>query len=170
MTFSLRAALCGLLLLAAPAAAEQNNNGQFQFAANFPCQSQLMPQSLDTEVGKVTMNLFICETGNGGAFGVSIADYPPGTITDDNRETRFAGAAQGSATNVQGVVRNMVPFTLGRYTGKDYIVDSTAMGMTVRSRIFFVGDRLYQVLAIGVLGSENSSDVVAFLNSFRITK
>lgn len=169
MTFSLRAALCGLLMLAAPAAAEQANNTLFDFSANFPCQSQTMPQTVNTPLGTIQVNLFICELDN-HAFGVSVADYPAGTVTDDNIDSLLAGAAAGSAANVQGTVRDIQPFTLGRYVGREAIIDSNAMGMTIRTRIFLVGDRLYQVMAVMPSNQENAPAAIGFLNSFRIRR
>jgi len=154
-------------LLAAGAHAEALNAVPWGFSVTFGCQSQLGSQTIKTDAGSVVMTSYSCDTGDMSYF-VAIIDYPTGTFTPEKVDNAYAGAVNGEATSAKGTIRSVEPFTLGAVTGRDALIDVAESHQTFHSRLFLVGDRLYQVLFVAPTGQENGKDSLDFLNSFAL--
>jgi len=147
--------------------AETLNSTQWGFSIAFPCQTELGSQPVPTKVGKITMISYSCAVGQTGYF-VAIADFPAGSITQQNPDAVYNGTMQGAASNAKGTVRSAVPYTLGNVTGRDVLIDVPSDNMAIHARYFLVGDRQFQVMYLGATGDENSKDALDFLNSFTL--
>ena len=175
MMFSVRAlkhaaaATFAVALLAVCARAETVNASQWGFSVAFGCQSQLGSQSTPTAVGNILITSYSCTVGE-TAYFVAISDYPRGSITPAKIDAVYAGAVNGAATNAKGSIRSVNPYTLGKLTGREAIIDVPTGKMAIRMRIFLVGDRMYQALVAAPAGQESNPDSIKFLNSFKLTK
>jgi hypothetical protein len=160
-------AFCAAMFFAAGANAEHLDAKQWRFSLTFPCQSAPGSQMVDTELGKILMTMYSCG-GDNDAYMIAINDYPKGTVTPDNIDAVYTGVIDGASSNTNGKIRNIAPFTLGNVTGREALIDVSEQGGAVRTRVFLVGDRLYQVMFIGPNGQENSKGALDFLNSFTL--
>jgi len=151
------------------ARAETVNASQWGFSVAFGCQSQLGSQSTPTAVGNILITSYSCTVGE-TAYFVAISDYPRGSITPAKIDAVYAGAVNGAATNAKGSIRSVNPYTLGKLTGREAIIDVPTGKMAIRMRIFLVGDRMYQALVAAPAGQESNPDSLKFLNSFKLTK
>ncbi|MDE2181459.1 MAG: hypothetical protein KGJ78_00405 [Alphaproteobacteria bacterium] len=170
--WSIRAALVALVcvLIAGTAYAEAVSAPAWKFSATFPCQSQISTQTVDTAAGKIAVTQYVCDADDGNAaFIVAINDYPSGSVTEANVNSVYSGGVNGFAEGVKGTIRNSTDFALGSITGRETIIDIGEPKGAARVRAFLVGDRLYQVVAIGVPGTENSKAALDFLDSFNLT-
>lgn len=160
-------AACTLALLAIGARAETMDNTQWGFSAVFPCQSQLNTQPVSTKAGNVTLVMYMCTDGE-TAFFVGVTDYPAGAITQQQLDDVYNGVANGAATNSNGTLRSLDPYTLGSVAGREAVIDVASSNQTMHARFFVVGDRLYQELFLGPTGQENSQTALDFLNAFAL--
>jgi hypothetical protein len=149
------------------AKAEILNAAQWHFSANFPCKSQISGQAADTAVGRLVITIYSCGDDS-RYFFVTINDYPVGMVKPANRDNIYAGAVNGSATEVKGTIRTTSVFTLANIDGREYFVDIPDKNGVLRSRLFLVGDRLYQTTCAGNTGIDTSKDCLDFLNSFTL--
>ena len=161
------AALFLILFATSAAHAEKNDNAAFKFEATFPCQSAMSSRAGQTGTGDVVTNMYACSLGN-HSFAIIVTDYPAGTVTDKNRDTKYAGSLTSAANNVQGRIRSNFIYKSGNLVGRDAIVDNPGDNETIRTRLIFSKDRLYQVIASVETGKEDGIDVWDFFNSFRI--
>jgi hypothetical protein len=160
-------AACALALFAMGAHAETMDNTQWGFSAVFPCQSQLSSQPVATNAGNVTLTMYMCSEGE-TAYFVGVTDYPAGAIAQRNLDDVYNGVANGAATNSNGTIRSLDPYTLGNVAGRDAVIDVASSKQTMHARFFIVGDRLYQELFLGPSGEENSKASLDFLNAFAL--
>ncbi|MDE2181458.1 MAG: hypothetical protein KGJ78_00400 [Alphaproteobacteria bacterium] len=163
----------GALFIAASIAvgahAEALNAPQWKFSATFPCQSELSGDSTDTDIGKIAITTYGCATKDvDNYFAVAISDYPLGSIKPDNIDSVYAGGVSGGATAMGGTIRNVMPITLGKITGREAIIDIPDKKLVARTRLFIIGDRMYQVIVVGAPGIETSKDCLDFLDSFKL--
>ncbi len=164
-------AICGFaaagLFFAATANAEALDAAPWHFRVTFPCQSGLSSQTADTAAGRIVLTYYSCGDDK-AAFMVVVNDYPAGLIKQDDIATHYAGAVNGMAEEVKGTVRNVGVYSLANIDGREAVIDVPDKHGAVKSRIFLVGDRLYQATCIGDAGIEAGTDCKAFLDSFTL--
>jgi hypothetical protein len=99
-----------------------------------------------------------------GAYAVGYMDVPPG------RPISLDGAIKGISTQHQGTVQTTKDFTLGGSTGKEFEVQTKQPQGYASGRVIVVGNRFYQVLAMGTNARLSDPDVRKFLDSFKLVK
>jgi hypothetical protein len=144
------------------------SNKHLGFSATFPCEAKQSLQQVATRIGKIPMTSFNC--GNGSdIYYVVVSDYPRGFIANRTLGAAYADAVNGAADNVKGIVENVKPYPLAAVTGRDALIDVPADKAMVRLRVFFLGDRQYQVMALGPAGVKTDNTKLQFLDSFKLT-
>jgi len=154
-----------LAVLAIAARAERLDAPQWRFNVTFPCQSALGGQQVSTAVGTLVITTFSCDSGNND-YTVAINDFPAGSVKPENLDNVYASSVNGVATNTKGTIRSVTGYTLGNYTGREALIDIPESKSVIRTHLFIVGDRMYQVMFIGAVGTESGKDGLDFLNSF----
>ena len=153
------------MILAAGANAEAVKDKSLGFSAAFPCRSQQTAQTVIAGFGKVPVTSLSCANGK-DIYVISVSRYPKGFIAKRNHVYR--DAVDGAASNVKGKVRSNTAYKLGDVTGRDALIDVTADRATAHIRVFFAGDRQYQVMFLGPKGHESGKAALGFLNSFKL--
>lgn len=119
----------------------------------------------------LTMHSYVVETGD-GAMMAAYADLPiPPNEPAAKIEDRLDGSRQGMLQNSRAVLVNETKLQLpGGHRGREFTANVSSPQGVLRARIYLVGSRLYQVMAIGKASFANSADATTFLQSFQLTK
>lgn len=143
--------------------------GAAGFTATFPCAANLTNQTVAAGKTSIPVVNQSCEKGN-AVYYVVTSTYPKGFLAKKTPKAAFADAVGGAAANVKGTVRADNPITLAGVAGHDALIDVNAKKATVHLRVFFAGDKQYQVMVVGPAGQENSKAAMGFLESFKLGK
>lgn len=156
------------LLFAASCSGETLDAKQWHFRAAFPCQSGVSSQTVDSAAGKLVFTMYSCEDTAGATFMVSVNDFPAGLIKPEEIDSRYAMALDGMAQETKGTIRTVLVTTLDGLDGREAIVDLPDKQGSMKTRIFIVGDRLYQAVCVSTPGIETGPSCTTFLNSFAL--
>ncbi len=165
---SVAGVIFALVLMASVVTAETLSSKKWGFSTTFPSQSKMSASPIQTKVGTVTLVTYFSANDNDTqAFLIGLTDYPKGSTVS------YDGAIEGVVNGVNGTLRSRVPYKLGNINGFDFLVDgpsapNTQNTLVFHERIFIVGNRLYQVLYDGPMGTEQSTEALSFLNSFKL--
>ena len=168
-------ALCAVVLLAVPAAAEEKPEWKRFSPKDGKCSVEMPGKPVEAPVqelkvgdGTSKLHLFILET-NGGktGYGLGVADFT--AANDEVSAKALQTAQQGTATALKGKVVSERTMKLGKYPGREFTLDLPD-GNQYRGRLFMVEGRLYQVITLGSKDFVNSTDARAFLYSFELTE
>jgi len=126
-------------------------------------------QTQDTELGAIDVHSFTFEQG-GVAYLVGYNVFPAAVIEAASPDSLLDGACDGQVQAVKGTRVSEQEITLGAYAGRDLeiLIEDSDGPASLRSRMFLVRDRLYQVMVVGPKGQSTSPDTLKFLDSFKL--
>lgn len=127
-------------------------------------------QTLNTQAGKIDIHIFASEQG-GQSLMVLYSDYPANLVKASDPEKIYDGGRDGAVANVKGQLVSESRIWLYGSPGREILIKTKASNgqdATVRDRIYLVGNRLYQVMAVVPSEKENSSEITSFLDSFKL--
>ena len=159
----------GLLWLL-PLRAEPMVDDPGRFAVDMPQPVKRDTSEINSGLGKGTMHLFSNDGPNSTGFVLGYLDYPAGSVAKIDQTKPYDDIIKGVVDSLKGVIRSNVAHKLGDANGREYIVDNEKDKFVARTRCYFVGDRLYQIMYLGPIGSENSKEALQFLDSFRLLR
>ncbi len=168
LVLSVVGVIFAFVVMASVVTAETVSSKKWGFSATFPWQSKMSASPIQTQVGKVTLVTYSSANDNDTqAFIIALSDYPKGSTLSYDR------GIEGAINSVNGTLRSRVPYKLGNINGFDFLIDgpsasSTQNTLVFHERIFIVGNRLYQVLYDGPMGTEQSAYALNFLNSIKL--
>jgi hypothetical protein len=118
-----------------------------------------------TDKNKAQPRVFVCQVGD-GAYVVSVTDFGE---AEGSLERRLSNARDGAVESVKGKLVHERKIKLAGHPGRELWIESEKAGM-IHTRLFAVGSRLYQTLAIGPKKFVETKDTVRFLDSFKVSK
>jgi hypothetical protein len=127
-------------------------------------------QSLDTQAGKIEVHSFIAGQA-GDSYLVGYSDYPAVAVQASDPQKILDGSRDGAVANVKGELVSEIPITLSEYPGRDLTITVKAANgqeLFLRGRIYLVGNRLYQIIAVVTKSEEKSVEMNNFLQSFKL--
>jgi hypothetical protein len=139
-----------------------------KFSVWLPGKPRANSKTFTGPAGKAQANVFSVDQGDRG-YSVGYTDYPPISMTDDDREFLLDKIRDGGAAAVQGRVTAETKITIGKnkLDGRDFYFEHH--GKVSRGRIFLKGNRLYQLVASGPSKEWMASAAVTkFFDSFAI--
>ncbi|MSU46008.1 MAG: hypothetical protein EXS42_02485 [Lacunisphaera sp.] len=116
------------------------------------------------------MHLISNDGPNSTAYILAYNDYPSGSIAKLDREKTYSDIINGLVDSLKGMVRSNVEHKLGEVAGREYVLINKTDKFVSRTRCYFVGDRLYQIMYMGPIGTENDKEALHFLDSFRLLR
>jgi hypothetical protein len=168
--------LLALLLLSAcnsaPAGQEFNSDaGKF---------SVMVPVTLKEETTSVTLpqggerqvHMFSGETKQ-LAYVVTYTDYGFATPIKDPQTLLNSVRDTGVAAPSGGILEKQSPLTLDGNQGIEYSVnykDNNNVDSYSRTRVYIVGNRMYQLIVAGAKADASEASISAFLTSFKLLK
>jgi len=137
------------------------------FAATFPAAVTRSNRILDLDAGQV-IQCQVSVTQGAMSFVVIYCDYPEGYVAGTGAPAVRRNAAKEAADSVKGTIRKEEDCKLGGTAGLEVLIDAPGRGLVQRTRLFIVGDRLFQVTYVGRPDSEGGKPALDFLDSFRL--
>jgi hypothetical protein len=160
-----------LVLAFSPARAETLVDDAGRFVVDIPQPVTRSSTESGSAAAKLT-NFVLTHDSGPTAELVQYTDFLPGRLAQIDHAKMYESAANGGAANVNGVIRSLVVHRLGTVEGREMIVDFKASEAKCvsRCRFYLANDRLYALIYVGPAGSEDSTEAVHFLDSFRLLR
>jgi hypothetical protein len=139
------------------------------FSILMPGQPAQSNQTVKTAAGDMELHQYMVELRS-GAYGVIYSDLPPLFLQQPDAARRLLdGGRDGAVSQVKGKLVSEDIIHIGLNPGRELHVEF-AKG-TIRTRMYLINARLYQVVAVIPSGHEQkaSEDTTKFLDSFRTT-
>lgn len=161
-----------LIMLAATLALGSQGGAWAKFSPTEGHFSVLLPpgapkedkETKDSPYGPYTTHLFTAREGN-EIFLVGWVDYDPGFKFDVQKE--LEANRDNFIKGVNGKLLNTSKTSLGTHPGMEFTAESSQAFF--RSRVYVVGRRPYQLIAITLKGTESTPNVNKFLTSFEVS-
>jgi hypothetical protein len=165
---SLACALLALGLLAANASADWNvhESKEGRFIASFPATPTRASNKVETKLGPLEYWMFEAALGPSASFAISYVDYPADTVRRSNPSFLLDGARDGSIRAIKGTLVSEKEILLGIHPGRE-VKASMGGSATYNCKLFLVGNRLYQVLAV-TMNDSYLQETRRFLDSFAL--
>ena len=136
-----------------------------KFEIEMPGKPEHTLKRLDTEAGKVSLNLYSVERKRGHeAWMASFVDYP------ESATVSLDGIANAAAEGMGGTATDIVNIKIGEYPGQSFSFSGNSKGESIqgRGRTALRGHRLYQIVFLTQKDSFDAAAADRFLNSFKI--
>jgi hypothetical protein len=140
------------------------------FSILFPGTPKEQTSKVPSALGELTLHNFLLETHQGkAAWIVTSTDYPAGTVKADNQDAILDGVVKGAAQGVKGKLISSSKTTLDKNPGRVMQADVPNLGV-YHSRMYLVGDRLYQIVVLGPKDLATGAEAKKYLDSFKLAK
>jgi hypothetical protein len=139
------------------------------YSIQMPGEPKEQKHSVKTPVGTIDIIMYAVEPDPNASFVLAYSDYPDAALKGATDDQRLDGARDGAAGNVKGKILSEKKITLGKYPGREVVIEIPTKGQ-LRSRMYMVDHRLYQVMVGGTKELTTSKDADKFLGSFKLTK
>jgi hypothetical protein len=143
--------------------------GRFSVLTPAILSEQIKP--VDTVAGKIDCHMFVGFAA-GAEHGVSYNDYPQEQLVDP-ASVLLDRVRDGAIKAVNGRLLGETSISLDENPGREVTFEATnpnGAPMTSKSRIFLVGNRLYQIYVAAGRGELRTSSTDKFLQSFKLLK
>lgn len=152
---------------------EKTISQEGNFSVMLPGVSEYRAQNVETEIGKITIHMFLVEADKGNtAFMLMYSDYPEALFDKKSVDQVLDDAAAGAVRNVKGKLQSKSNITYQKLPGRD-LTATTSSGsrMTfITWRLLLAKNRMYQIGCVGV-GKKVPEEVVKKINeSFRLLR
>ncbi|MCI0641537.1 MAG: hypothetical protein L0Y72_28580 [Gemmataceae bacterium] len=141
-------------------------------ADNFKAKMPGTPKQQTQSVKGFSVKTYTVESRDGGMI-VSVTDMssiiPPGE-SDEKIQDRLDGSQAGAVGNIGASLINSQKRTLGKHSGREFSANLPNNKGKMRSRIYLVDRKLYQVMVIGTASHADSANATGFLESFALLK
>ena len=156
--------VCAQQPAAAAPAWEKFTSAEGKFSILMPGKPEPQKQTSQSPIGPYTTYLFIGRS-SGQIYLVGWVDYAPSFTFDPQKE--MEANRDNFAKGVEAQVKATTPIKLGTYSGIEFTGDSEKASF--RSRVYIVGKRPYQLIALWSKGEAEPPDIARFLSSFTLT-
>lgn len=142
-----------------------------KYRAKMPSIPEHLEQKAPMPWGETPVVTDFAKAGDGRAFAVVYADYPPGPDTTEEvlAHRVLDGVVSGVNQSNKSTIRQKKKIVLGKHHGQECVFDLAAQGRTRLYRAYLVDNRLYQLFAdSSPTKDEASADADKFMNSFQL--
>ena len=138
------------------------------FTVSLPAAPKEKKDKLKLPAGAADVTLFLCEAPGEVTYVVSVTDYPPADV-QGGEEQRLRHARDGAVKNSQGKQFHERKIALDGHPGREVWITTPGDGM-IHLRLYAVGPRLYQTMAVGPKSQIETKDTAKFMDSFKLKK
>jgi hypothetical protein len=138
-----------------------------RFAVDIAAPYARSENETNSGLGPTTLHL-LSHDGGKIAFILGYNDYPPGSVAKLDLAETYRNVMKGVLDSMKCEARTSGDHRLGDINGWEYTLVAKDNSLAGHVRSYFVGDRLYQVMYLGPVDSENSGESLHFLDSFRL--
>ncbi|MEO8762314.1 MAG: hypothetical protein ABI388_12180 [Bacteroidia bacterium] len=150
----------------------------FGFTIEFPKKPTEQIQTVDSEIGKLTLNLFIYDasavkTESNLVYLVNCTLYPDSLIDSDDTDklgTVYRQAIDGAVANVKGKLLSEKVITIEGFLAREVRVDFQNGTAILKMRLCLVHNKLFVLETITETKKELNKSIDRFMNSFKLIK
>ena len=118
----------------------------------------------------IAVTFYVFEVKGEGSLVVSQSEFPDAIAKAGDAEKRLNGARAGAVTSSKGKLRAEKKIALDSNPGRDLLIENEMKNTLVRTRVYAVGNRLYQTIAAGKKEFVEGKTADRFLDSFKLVK
>ena len=158
--------LSSVFMSCSDAPKEKYKSADGKFAIHFAGEPTKTTENVPTEVGNISVTMFMYEKSPKEVYIVGYSDYPSELIALSNPNDLLKGAQEGVVNNIAGQVQDEKSSDFSGHAALDF--RSEGSGFTLAYKLVLVDNRLYQ---IGIMkeGVEiPDSEVTDFIGSFEL--
>ncbi len=143
------------------------------FAILMPALAQVEQETLDTLFGQITLIRHAAKFDN-MVFSAAYSSLPADLITTYPAEQLLKALQEGGVSDYNGRLLSSKEIKLGDYSGIEVMLevpDNKRMpgGGVLRTRLYLVGNVLYEINHLGSKRQSISPDIKRFMDSFQLT-
>jgi len=165
---------CVGLLVCAAVAADKPSKFQWnkfaspegRFEILMPGEVKQFPVEIENEFGSSVLHMNV-GTWDQTMLVVHWVDYPP-DVARDLPEQLLDDSREGALDNLGGKLVSEKPIKLGRYEGRELLIEVAKQDRLFRARVYLVGNRLYQTVLFGPPKAVKSKEARRYLDSFKL--
>jgi hypothetical protein len=106
------------------------------------------PKQNNQSIGTLTNQVYTLDTSSAD-FVIGFADLPLAPVEDDEIKKLFDRGINGIITEKGGKLISDKAIMLGRYPGREYILEAVGTPATIlKARVYLVDKRLYQIVVV----------------------
>jgi hypothetical protein len=137
------------------------------FQAKFPSHPAHKSLTVKTASGPHELTTFTVSDKT-ITFSVTLTALPNNELESVGATVVLDGARDGAVANVQGVLLSELIIDLDGHPGRELTISAASGKAEIRQRLYLVGNRLYQLLAVTPNGESISPRVSRFFDSFKL--
>ena len=145
------------------------------FSVLMPGEPEQQTETVETDLGRIELTMFITELDEETVFFVSYSDYPEQIVDRSEPYAILENARDSTIRSQQGELVQSYRLTLSGHPGLEYLADTKieGRGALIWARSYIEKNRLFQIMAMalkrgeGPAGSHEEMD--RFLRSFRFS-
>lgn len=123
---------------------------------------------VNTDVGPVSVKRFYVIRNNEALYGVAYSDFPnKSSLNSGEINQLLAQVVSGFVQGSRGKLVSQKPIRLGDFPGREVRIQ-LPQGVIARGRIYWVNNRLYQVVVATNKENSLTKTIEGFFNSFRL--
>lgn len=153
-------------------------SNKFGFKIEFPQKPKATTHTINTEIGDLKMNLFICdlsnsENDNNLVYLANYSEYPRDLVNSDMKsslKTFFRNSVDGAVSSVHGKLLKERVIDYKGYPGREFSVDYENGLAVIKMRMYLVKNKMYMIETISKKEYEFNTSIDRFMNSFELTK
>ena len=146
------------------------------YQVKFPSKPTPSTKKVDSDVGKLTLNLHILDlsksnTSNNLIYMTNYSEYPSEEISSEKTELLdkfFNGATNGAVKNVKGELISTKKITYNGYPGRVIRIDFGNGLAVITMKMILVKNKTYMLQTITKTNQEPNDDLLKFMNSFKL--
>jgi hypothetical protein len=149
-------------------------NKDFNFSVDLPGEPKMVTQEVPTEVGDLTMNMFMVdastteESSDNLIYMVIYTKYPMNQdeVDESKIETMLDGSVDGAVANVQGKLVYANKVALNGSPGRAAKIE--VQGAFMYMNMYLKDSALYAVQTICLVENDENDDINKFFDSFKL--
>jgi hypothetical protein len=142
----------------------------------FPKKPVATTREIDSQVGKLTLNLNIyevpeTENDDNHVYMTNETSYPDSTVNSDKKgllDAFFKNAIAGSIKNVNGKLLSEKVIALGKYPGREVRIDFQNGLAVIRMRMYLVKHTMFMIQTITETNKQYNKSIDKFMDSFEL--
>jgi hypothetical protein len=151
---------------------------KFGFKIEFPKKPTESFEEIDSDIGKLKMNLFVLDASNlpkseNMIYLVNYTEYPGNSVTSENKDvlpTFFKGAVEGAVGNVKGKLISEKVVKISGYEGRHIKIDYQEGIAVINMRMFLVKNKMYVIETITATKDDDNKSMTRFMESFKLVE
>ena len=137
-----------------------------RFDILMPGEVKQFPVEVENEFGMTVLHMNVA-TWDQTMLVANWVDYPPDAARD-LPERLLDDAREGALENLGGRLVSEKPIKLGRFEGRELLIEVPRQDRLFRARVYLVGNRLYQTVLFGPPKAVRSKEAQRYLDSFKL--